>query len=90
MGQSAYALTPHLPRSQLLISDLELPSAAEKLDIFHFATQTLEAAAAGGALRKCFSHSPHLDGFDEHLQIAQNNNPIRHSKIIKNLMRTAR
>lgn len=39
-----YAHMPHLFKSQLLISDLELPSAAEKLDILHFAIQTLEAA----------------------------------------------
>jgi oxygen-independent coproporphyrinogen-3 oxidase len=35
---------PHLFRSQLLISDMELPSAAEKLDLLHFSIQTLEAA----------------------------------------------
>ena len=39
-----YAHMPHLFRSQLLISDMELPSAAEKLDILHFSIQTLEAA----------------------------------------------
>ncbi len=39
-----YAHMPHLFKSQLLISDMELPSAAEKLDILHFAIQTLEAA----------------------------------------------
>ena len=39
-----YAHMPHLFRSQLLISDMELPSPAEKLDILHFSIQTLEAA----------------------------------------------
>ena len=39
-----YAHMPHLFRSQQLISDMELPSAAEKLDILHFSIQTLEAA----------------------------------------------
>lgn len=39
-----YAHMPHLFKSQLLISDLELPSATEKLDILHFAIQTLEDA----------------------------------------------
>jgi oxygen-independent coproporphyrinogen-3 oxidase len=39
-----YAHMPHLFKSQLLISDMELPSAAEKLDILHFSIQTLEAA----------------------------------------------
>jgi oxygen-independent coproporphyrinogen-3 oxidase len=39
-----YAHMPHLFKSQMLISDKELPSAAEKLDILHFAIQTLEAA----------------------------------------------
>lgn len=39
-----YAHMPHLFKSQLLISDLELPGAAEKLEILHFAIQTLEAA----------------------------------------------
>ncbi|MDO8345147.1 MAG: oxygen-independent coproporphyrinogen III oxidase [Cellvibrio sp.] len=39
-----YAHMPHLFKSQLLISDMELPSAAEKLDILHFAIETLEAA----------------------------------------------
>lgn len=39
-----YAHMPHLFKSQMLISDKDLPSAAEKLDILHFAIQTLEAA----------------------------------------------
>ena len=39
-----YAHMPHLFKSQLLISDLELPGASEKLEILHFAIQTLEAA----------------------------------------------
>lgn len=39
-----YAHMPHLFKSQLLISEIELPSAAEKLDILHFAIQTLESA----------------------------------------------
>ena len=39
-----YAHMPHLFKSQVLISDIELPSAAEKLDILHYAIQTLEAA----------------------------------------------
>jgi len=39
-----YAHMPHLFKSQLLISEMELPSAAEKLDILHFAIQTLESA----------------------------------------------
>ncbi|HCS65233.1 MAG TPA: oxygen-independent coproporphyrinogen III oxidase [Cellvibrio sp.] len=39
-----YAHMPHLFKSQQLISDMELPSAAEKLDILYFAIETLEAA----------------------------------------------
>lgn len=39
-----YAHMPHLFKSQLLISDMELPSPTEKLHMLHFAIQTLESA----------------------------------------------
>lgn len=39
-----YAHMPHLFKSQLLISDMELPSSTEKLHMLHFAIQTLESA----------------------------------------------